>query len=137
MTNKRIAVGYDFDGVLCKKFRGIGKRYKLEELHRAMASAEPTKYLKKACRENAYIITGRRFIDKKVTEEWLEKHGADVLKSRIKYLREARAKRNIIAHKLKWIKKLRIKVFYEDDKEIARILRKRLPDVKVIEVELV
>jgi len=121
-----VTVAYDLDGVISRtpvRFYGLLKRCK------------PLLYLSSLLcpvkmRPNGHcvIITGRSIRDKNITELWLKLHriSGDVYYNPDGYSRES-----AIEHKAKMINKLGIKLYYEDEWDIAVELRRRCPQCEI------
>jgi 3'-phosphoadenosine 5'-phosphosulfate sulfotransferase (PAPS reductase)/FAD synthetase len=79
-----------------------------------------------------FIITGRREKYKEETRLWLIKNSINY--QEIYYMVGSLTFDNILAHKLKYLKLLKIERYFEDDIKLVKAIRKALPNIEVIYV---
>jgi len=104
-----------------------------QELSNNIGKSKKTQIrIENAIKKNAkkYIITGRKTRFKKTTLEWLKKHnisynGIFFFEGKIKSVN------SLANHKAKLIKKLKIKIFWEDTKLIAWMLAFKCPNCEI------
>ena len=128
---------YDLDGVLCimpKRKKSFFKQIKEERDNYErdkIAWFRDTPCLWKP-HKPFYIISGRRQKYGLVTDNWLQKHSLQVIQSY--FMEGSLTFENILNHKLKYLKLLRIERFFEDDLKLVKAIRKECPDMEVIHV---
>lgn len=83
---------------------------------------------------DSVIITGRNISESKDVYKKLKQLGLSDLKVIFMDEKTEKNAENISQHKAYWIKELGIKKFYEDTQEQVTIIRKLLPEVKIIQV---
>jgi uncharacterized HAD superfamily protein len=119
-------IGYDLDGTLCEAgpkrpkpyFHQTGPERKAfdEERRKHYASAA----LIREPRGPYVIITGRSEVFREETEGWLEKMGLKPIA--LLMMEGARTRDNMIAHKIDCCRRLKVRVYYEDDPKIAKAM---------------
>lgn len=124
-------IGADFDGVLCKKLNYASAK-NTNLYFKSMRKAKPY-LINYFYGKNTYIFTGRKKgRDEEITFEWLKKNGYPYLEKRLFFLNKSRTRKNMQHFKLTLIKKLGIKIYYDDDAEIIKYLNKKLKNVKCV-----
>ena len=136
---KEPITAYDLDGVIMPMIKREKKYFEQNGVERREFEKQKREHFKKSniklrpLEREFYIISSRRERYGEETREWLKKKRVNY-KALILMEGELTFK-HIIEHKGKWIEKLRIERYYEDDEKIIKELKKRFPNIEFINIK--
>lgn len=123
-------IGVDLDGVLCLNMNPR-KLFRPHRMHEYYSLGQYTGFAKDI---PVVIITARKETFRRTTEEWLHKN--DIVYSALIMMQIGIKKNfeNCVKLKAKFINELDLDIYYEDDPNILKKLRKLCPKTEIVDV---